>query len=335
MNKQISTSVGIAVLIIVAAVIGGLIYFSNGSNKQTENSIQQSSQIPSIKQSLQSQAIQSQQTADNSVISDYIEYQGNKITFSSPKDWGNLLVPKVNESGWVIAPNNYGNTGSGSDNSVLIGSTGLKNEFSKVFSSYSYGDKKEYNEVPTISLAIYPAQFVDDMGGEFAGFTKKQKDADFKPLIDVFAKKSLSGINLSQKCLLNSDTATNCANSNLAGYWWGNLDSISDRVAMRYFENSLSDLRGMGYFDVGGQDVPNTISAYKVILINPTKRIVVYLYLPLNGIYSFTNSPDKTVTTSDVKKAYNYLENPDNYKNLELGQFMNEVQSLVSSINLR
>ncbi len=334
MNKTIHTGVAIAIIVVVAIVAGGLIYFSIGNKNQTINENQSLVKQTGIGQKpSENPGTATQQVAEN-FSSDYIEYQGNKITFSFPKSWGNLLVPKINDNGWVISPNNYGNTESGSDNSVLIGTAGLENEFSKVFSSYNYGSKKDYNEVPTISLATFPAQFADDKGGDFAGLTKKEKDKDFKPLFDVYNKKGLNGIDLSQKCFLNVDTATDCANSNYQGYWWDNFDDIADRIGVRYFENQNSDLQGIGFFDVSGQETPSTISAYKIALINPQKRILVYIYLPLNGIYSFTNSTVNVPTANEMKKAYNYLENPANYKNTQLDQFMNEVQSLVSSLKI-
>lgn len=332
MNKKIASEIAIGVILLLAIVVGGIFWLQNKKEvPAVQPVVTQSTQIAQMAQSTITQFV------DNS-DSNYIEYQGNKITLKLPQSWGNLIVPTLDDLGGVI-DSSYGTIvedSVGDKNYIQLEHTGLGTEFTKMISDYKYGNKSEYLMAPSITLATYPNFFSDDdETGEYSNpwpLTAKQKEVDFQPLLDSFKQGNIDKLNLSEKCFLVNDAATNCANSNKGrGFWWDNIDNIADRVAVRYFENSNSDLRGIGYFSIVGQDMPSTPDAYKIVLVNPQKRILVYAYFPLNGAYSF---PRLTNDKIDFKKAYDYLEKPENYKNTQLEQFMNEIQILVSSIKI-
>lgn len=330
MNQQVKTGLGVAVIVIIAAT-AAFFTWKVQKNKQGAENIQ----APAANVNQKTiDSTQSQQSFNNSDKSESIENQGDKIILNLPQSWGNLVVPQVNEFGHIISDNPY--RSKNDTDTILFGGVMGENEFSKMISSYSYGNKKDYIEAPSISLAKYPVVFTDDESkSDFGYTTKKQKEMALQPLLDIFKKGNVDNIDLSQKCFLNADV-TKCAASNLIGFWWGNIDCISDRIAVRYYENSNSDLRGIGYFDVSGQDATNTVNSYTIILINPQKRILAYLYLPLNGIYSFPSLTNRGVDNEEIdfKRAYDYLENSKNYKNTQLEQFMNEVKNIVSSMEI-
>jgi hypothetical protein len=326
MNQKVGTGLGVIILVIVILTAGMFICYREKKLGEVPQPVVQNQ----IKKPTKKQA----QNQLSSMDGNYVEFQGNKITLDLPPSWGDLIVPQVDENGYVL------NSDYGSDNQfILAGKPGLGSEFTKMISSYNFGNKAEYQEAPSISLATYPAEFTDDDPnndyGPLGPQTAKQKEANLQPPFDAFKQKSIANLNLSEKCFLTPDKATECANSNKRGFWWGNTDAISDRVAARYFENSTSDLRGIGYFDINGQDTPYTVNSYTIILVNPQKRILTYIYLPLQEVYLFSKTSDKyDVSQVDIEKAYSYLENPANYKNTQLEQFMTEVHGLVSSIKI-
>lgn len=337
-NKKITSEIAIGVIVFVAIVIGGVFWLQS---KKVQAPIPQPVATQPTTPAVQTQsAISTQPESQQQSADNFIEYKGNKIVVNLPQSWGELVVPKTDEFGAVISDNLYREKGD--QNNIILMGSGLKTEFSKMISDYKYGNKADYAGVPTITLATYPAVFTDDNKNDDFGSlgpqTAKQKTAYFKPLFDVFGQKSIDKLNLSESCFIinnANDNATDCANSNFRGFWWGNNNNIADRVAVHYLENSSSDLRGIGYFAISGQDTPNTIESYKIILVNPEKRILVYIYLPLQGVYSLGTenvSSDEIIPT--LKKAYNYLENPANYKSTKLEQFMTEIQGVVSSVKI-
>ena len=332
----------VAIIVVVVAITGGMIGFLFA--KRAQAPIEQAIKIQPIEATSQNSWEAVRHSIDGATQNNSININ-NKIAITLPNGWGDLVVPKLNESGAVL-DSAYGTK----DNQPILGSVGIDVESltgvsTRIISGYSYGERAGYYQTPTVVVYNYPAKFTDDNSKDsdmLRPRSAKQKEAGFQPILDVFQKGNLDGMDLSQKCFtINNVTSNNdsCVREARSGFWWDNFFAIYDRVGVRYFQNSTGDLRGIGYFDVSGQEIPDTIRGYKIVLVNPEKKILVYIYLPLENIYTFDRgdiSIDKIYqqAPSKLQKAYDYLENPENYKDQKLGQFLREVEVMVSSIKI-
>jgi len=282
----------------------------------------------------------------NALLQDAISGIDNKVTLNLPIGWGELVVPSL-ESG-AVSDKIYGTK----EYSALF-LPGEKKD-ARMISDYNYGNRAEHRVAPYIEITYYPAKFSNDDPNSdiIKQHTAKEKEANFQPIADIFKKGNLDGMDLSQQCFaVKKPTAEydKCMQSTYYGFWWANEWAGYDRIAVRYFQNSTGDLRGIGYFEVSGQETPDTIAGYHVVLFNLEKRMTVEIFLPLEGVYSFGLSGipydeklsgkknDEVYMTEApklIQKAYAYLENPENYKDQKLGQFLREVEAMVSSVKI-
>jgi hypothetical protein len=265
-----------------------------------------------------------------------ISSEYDKISFNLPLNWGNLVVPKLKNGEFLpTIPLERGFEYVQTKDGTAEG------QFQKIISNYTNGNKESF---AVVSLAKYQENFIDDSKIDpdvLQGMTAKEKRESFQPVLDIFQQRGLGAKSLNQKCfaIRAVDGSNDYDCQNLRGFWWGNGSAISDRVGIHYLENAEGTLRGIGYFEIEGQEIPDTINAYKIILINPDKKIMVYAYLPLEKIYSFglgdlSNEKNFKEAPLKIKKAYDYLENPENYKDQKLGQFLKEVEAMISSVKI-
>lgn len=342
----------VAIIFVVLAITGGMISFMFAKRAQAPAGQTTTVQPITATKPLEKKIPE----VKNEMLQDRISVVGNKIFLSLPVGWGDLIVPKSDANGDLI-DSGYGTQ----DRQPILSSFGIDVEklegiSTRMISAYNYGEKSEYNEAPTVVVYNYPASFIGDKQNDpdvLRPRTAKQKEESFQPILDVFKKGNIDGMDLSQKCFTIKDVTgenDSCVRNARSGFWWDNFFAIYDRIGVRYFQNSTGDLRGIGYFDVSGQEIPDTISGYKVILVNPEKRMLVYIYLPLEGTYSFgmeklLNLSEKTPADKwnnfyateapkIIQKAYAYLENPENYKDQKLGQFLREIDAMVSSVKI-
>ena len=335
--------VKLAVVIVVIAITAGVIGFMFAKNTQTPAQQTGTSQsAASVAQPLKNNVA----TVKNNLLQDKNASVGGEILMNLPNGWGDLVVPNLDGNSLVL------NSPYGTKEKTVLFSPGQASD-AKMISDYNYGDRSQYNVAPYVVINTYPAKFSDDDPSD-ANFvrlyTAKEKEVNFQPIVDVFNQRSVDKLNLSQKYFSKSSAEKDkIMQSAYRSFWWANEFAAYDRVNVRYFENAAANLRGIGYFEISGQETPDTISGYKVVLFNPEKRMTVEIFLPLEGIYNFglTNIPynekisakkmDEIYVAESarlVQKAYAYLENPENYKDQKLGQFLREVEAMVSSIKL-
>jgi hypothetical protein len=331
----------VSIIIVIVAITAGVVGFKFVKNVQAPAEKVASVQPAPVAQKQENNVME----VKNGLLQNKVSNVDNKIALSLPLNWGDLVIPKFNASGSLV-DSIYGTK----DNQPILSSVGIDVEnlgsiSTRMISAYNYGERAEYYQAPTVVVYNYPAKFTDDNSKDpdmLRPRSAKQKEASFQPILDVFKKGNLDGMDLSQKCfIINNVTGNNdgCVQEARSGFWWDNFFAIYDRVGVRYFQNSTGDLRGIGYFDVSGQEIPDTIRGYKIILVNPEKRMLVYVYLPLENIYTF-NRGDISIDAinkqapAKIQKAYDYLENPENYKDQKLGQFLRETEAMVSSIKL-
>lgn len=84
MNKQINTGVGIAIIVIIATIFGGIIYFDNRKKEEDQTS--------AVVQKFQQSILPKQQTPQSSITNkstDWRRYRDEKygFEFSYPPDW--------------------------------------------------------------------------------------------------------------------------------------------------------------------------------------------------------------------------------------------------------
>ncbi len=257
----------------------------------------------------------------------------------SPLDWGNLVTWLVGNRGEIM-------NGKYKDKDLLRGwGSGESGYAVRNFSEYPY--LGNLRVAPYVSLSAYPEEFRDDVEmSEPGSLTAEQKKRIYAPLLEIHENKGLSGIKVEQKRLLLPSDEQDDINmlKLLRGLWWGNTMAMTDKLRAQYYETG--SFRGVGFFDLSTQD-PEVLSviSYRVILIDPTLRLLVELYLPIDGIpslkrfYNPGEQQDELFKTSrvwkeDFPELYKYIESVNKDDGSDLGKFLSEVNSLISTLEL-
>ncbi len=277
---------------------------------------------------------------------DFIEVDGIKVGMVLPEKWGHLVVPQLDERGLVLNVPKAMNQEQKyfSFRSHFTFDFGEKNTFTKMFAGYSYPVMYEYaNTLPEITLLKVPDNFQDDALEEGPGenFTAWQKKAGINFLERVWQQQSVDVAAVEQACWGTPEYEKrnrDCFNKSI--FWWAvNNGAVEDRIAVKYIESSDETLRGVGFFSVSAQDTPFGMDSYRVILFNPENKIAIQMVFPLQG-EEFLSKEDQKKTLTDeertarVDRGYDYIRDPKNYQSSELGQLMQDIQSIVGSLQI-
>jgi hypothetical protein len=246
------------------------------------------------------------------------------VQFTYPAPWGRVAAVQRNMEGFIAQ-----GTASGRVFGVNTLQRGSKTVDARVFEGYVHDDPKDI-VAPTVYLYVYPdpATFADDDRTiNPYGLTKEGKQEALAPLLTIYADRSVAGVQAQLRQGLGDAMK-------LRGAWWGNLGARSDRLGIRYLENANGDLRGAGFFINEGQDI-NFKPTYKVVLINPEKRIVVGMYLPLEGItdlqpYLLSKTMDSMQVRARVGSGYTFLDTFASTQT-QLGRFLQEAKDVARS----
>ena len=263
---------------------------------------------------------------------------GQTVSFNYPKTWADLTIPPTNEFGKIT---------TGKLTGALFFAPILNadvQEQLKMFENYPYsqdsftasdGTEISDPDAAVASLQVYPVTFSDDPAGEYGALTKEQKEAILKPLLDVYAKRSLGETNLVKKVRTGEDSWF----KNPIGGLWSSGNDNQDRVGISYYENNDGSFRAVGYFAFEGQDI-NFHPDYRVILINPNTRTIVVFNFPLRKhptLQRFVPADDaaEATVTAKLKEMYAYLDGARNYQGTELETLINSFADVVGSLKIQ
>ena len=274
-----------------------------------------------------------------------VEFGEHAISLLIPQYWGTLVTWNTGERGNLVEgafrkQNVFGGWGSGE-----LGSA------TRNFSEYPYMSTiaPKGSVAANVSMSFYKIPFHDDYGRDYGFMTKQKKEAAFKPLFQIYDQRSIEGLDLEQHYIALSDQERKkfgpLGKKLNFGYWWGNGYAVNDKVAVRYYENSDSSLRGIGFFDFSTQETSygGGYLHYKVVLINIEKGMLVEFYLPLEELEELVQFYDKEnefgfkigLSNKDgLKREYAYLSDESNYKNTELGRFMRDMETMIISTKI-
>jgi hypothetical protein len=191
------------------------------------------------------------------------------------------------------------------------------------------------------SLIQYPEDFRDAglLNGawwEDYEYLKENKQKAIEPLLGIYNQRTINGI-FKESIKRNEDA--------LIGWWWGNMASFQHRILPEYIENRNGNFRGVAYFANEYQDAYFGPS-YRVILINPAERLVISFKFALRDLPEIKSVRDEQIqnycksfmdgclTIALREVGYNFLRNPENYKNSELGNLLGIIHQIIRSVKL-
>jgi uncharacterized membrane protein YfbV (UPF0208 family) len=253
-----------------------------------------------------------------------------KVTGTTPVSWGKPVLAVTNENS-IIQTGAYAQEFLNVQ--AVAGSTWGS---SVIFESFPLSQPKHMGvNAPSLTLVTYPPLFTDDDPDDYQAMTAAQKQAVIDPLVQIYNQRGIGSMQLTQMDAMMEGAPL------YRGGWWSNTGAHGDRMGVRYVENATGTLRGIAFFANETQDY-GFYPSYKIVLIHPEDRMIVL------GHFSLTEQPEFTPFTdaiqrsttpqeigSAVMQAYKYLNDPKNYAQNRLGTFIQEVDSLVTSMNIR